>query len=245
MPGSNRSVTAVICGSTFRVLQWSSMQPPRICPTCGFNLGLGPYVETHCPRCGSSLRPKPPMTLGIRLLDLAITAAGTCFVLSSMFVFVFYMNSSSRAELYQGAPYHATAFRVTSIQFSPAVNTGDGSTNTTAIANGLVEGQKESMDLLPYFITVPRNQDEVTSRFPEGKVIPVYLFPTVRGANRIQPINGIPTAQGYQRQATWASNRAFPVVGLIGLVTALLGLLRFSLWRSAQRQLTDADPLRG
>ncbi len=68
-------------------------------------------------------------------------------------------------------------------------------------------------------------------RYPPGTVIPVYLFPDLRGVNRIQPLRGSP-AEKYQRQADWATNRALPVVGAIGLLTALLGLGRFLLSRN-------------
>lgn len=218
------------------------MQPPSKCPACGFELGA--YVETHCPQCGVSLAPKPPMTAGIWLLDLMIAVCGTLFVLGSMFVFVFYMNSSSRAELYEGAPYRQTAFRVTSVQYS-LVQFIDGEhgmrSETHASAIGIVEGQKESMDLLPYLQGIPRDQYQLMNWVPEGTIIPVYLFPTLRGQNRIQVIFEVPTEVCYQRRATWASNRALPVAGLIGMIAVLLGLARFSLWRSAKRQLTAVD----
>jgi hypothetical protein len=207
------------------------MRPPSKCPSCG--LDLGPYAETHCPQCGVSLGPKPPVSGGIRLLDLTIAVGGTLFVLGSLFGFVFYMNSSTRAQLYEGAPYHATTFRVTSVQYARLVSMGNksNSSSTTAYAIGIAEGQKESMDLMTYLARSPRDQYDLMNLVPEGTVIPVYLFPTLKGASRIQPIRAVPTAEGYQRQAGWASNRALPVVGAIGILTALLGLGRFSLSR--------------
>ena len=217
------------------------MPTPRTCPNCG--LELGPYVETHCPQCGVNLTPKPPVSAGIWLLDLMITVGVVLFVMGCLFGFVFYMNSSSRAQLYQGAPYHATTFRVTSVQYEKVVILGNKSTHsyTTASAVGIAEGQEESMDLMTYLARIPRDQYDLMNLVPEGTVIPVYLFPTLKGASRIQPIRAVPTAEGYQRQATWASNRAFPAIGLLGMITALLSLARFSLWRSAERRLTAAD----
>jgi energy-coupling factor transporter transmembrane protein EcfT len=204
------------------------MRPLSKCPSCGLDLGL--YVETHCPQCGMSLSPKPPMPAGIWLLNLMLTICGTVLVLTFVGWFVFYMNSSSSAELYEGAPYHAATFRVISVQYSPPTAGIDGgSTPAIATAAGIVEGQKEGMDLLPY--VYPHDRAELMQRFPEGMVIPVYLFPTLRGVNRIQPLRG-PPAETYRRQATWALNRALPVVGAIGMLTALLGLGRFFLWRS-------------
>jgi hypothetical protein len=201
-------------------------------------------VETHCPQCGVSLAPKTFMTLGIWMLGLMIAISGTLLVLSSMFVLMFYMNVSSRAELYEGSPYHATTFRVTGVQYMRNVTIEvDGATSSDAavFATGVVEGRKESMNLWPYLHTFPRNQEELMVWVPEGTVISVYLFPTLRGQNRIQLIEAVPTAEAYQRQVTWVSNRALPVVGLIGVLTALLSLARVLLLRSAKRQLDAAD----
>jgi len=213
------------------------MLPPSKCAICG--LDLGSYVETHCPQCGANLAPKPPLTAGIRLLDLTIAVGGTLFVLGSLFGFVFYANSSSRAQLYKGAPYYATTFRVTSVQFYEHVSPGPAYTQATAV--GIVDGQKESIDLIPYLDRLPRSQHELRVHVPEGTVIPVYLFPTLEGQNRIQLIRTVPPAQAYRGQATWASNRALPEAGAIGILTALLSLARFSLSRSAQRRLGAAD----
>lgn len=238
-----QAVTPVICRLKLLVLQSGQMQAPTKCPGCG--LDLGRYVETHCPQCGVSLAPKPPMTPGLRLLELTIEVCGALFVLGSLFGFAFYMKMSSRAELYEGAPYHATGFRVTSVEYYRVHVPGDGENGghyeTYATAIGIVEGQKESMDLLPYLNAIPRDRYQLMDWVPEGTVIPVDLFPTLRGQNRIQPIREEPTEEWYRRRATWASKRALPVTGLIGMVAVLLGLVRFSLWRSAQRRLAEAD----
>ena len=199
------------------------MQAPTKCPECGIDLGF--YVETHCPQCGVNLAPKPPMTAGIWLLDLMIAICGSLFVLGSLFGFVFYTNSSSREQLYQGATYHATTFRVTRVQYYQHVSPGPHYTDASAI--GIVEGQKESMDLLPYLNRIPRNQYQLMGWVPEGTLIPVYLFPTLEGKSRIQPIHAVPTEEWYRGRATWASNRALPVVGGIGILTVLLGFGRF------------------
>jgi hypothetical protein len=164
-----------------------------------------------------------------------IAICGSLFVLGSLFGFVFYMNTSSQEQLYQGATYHATTFRVTSVRYSRVWSMDGqhgGHFETYASAIGIVEGQKESMDLLPYVNAIPRDQYQLMDWVPEGTVIPVYLFPTLRGVNRIQIIGAVPTAEGYQRRATWASNRALPLVGGIGVLMSLLGLGRFFLWRN-------------
>jgi len=169
------------------------------------------------------------MNVGIWLLNWTIAICGTLFVLTSLWWFPLYMNSSSSAELYEGAPYHAATFRVISVQYSPPTTGIDGgSTPAIASAVGIVEGQRETMDLLPY--VYPQDRAELMQRFPPGMVVPVYLFPTLRGVNRIQPQRGSPPEK-YQRQAAWASNRALPVVGGIGMLTALLGLWRFFISR--------------
>lgn len=169
-------------------------------------------------------------------MNWTIGICATFFVLASVGWFVFYMNSSARAELYTGAPYHATTFRVISVQYTPlSAGAGDmAPTGPIATAVGIVEGQKETMDLLPYVF--PSDREELMQRVPPGTVIPVYLFPTLDGVNRIQLIRG-PAAQRYQRQSTWATTRALPVVALLGLLTLILSLTRYSLWRSAMRRL--------
>lgn len=218
------------------------MQAASRCPSCDLDLGV--YVETHCPQCGVSLAPKMPITAAIWLLDVMIAISGTLLVLASMFVFACYMNWSSGAELYNGAPYHAAKFRVTRVEFIRRVTVGvDGATSSEAAvyADGVVDGQRESMNLWPYLHTLPQNQEQLKSWVPEGTVISVYLFPTLRGQNRIQLIGAIPTAEGYQRQVTWVSNRALPVVGVIGVLTALLSLARFLLRRSGDGPLNVAN----
>jgi hypothetical protein len=173
------------------------------------------------------------MTVGIWLLDLMIAVCGSLFVLGSLFGFVFYMNSSSQEQLYQGAPYHATTFRVTSVQYSVAwTMDGEhgGHSETYASAIGIAEGQKESMDLLPYLNAIPQNRYQLMEWVPDGRVIPVYLFPTLRGQNRIQVIHAVPAEEWYRRRTTWASNRALPVVGAVGILAALLSLARFFLF---------------
>jgi hypothetical protein len=203
------------------------MPAERKCPRCGFE--PGPYSETHCPQCGSDFTPTPPVTLGIRLLDVLIAICGTFFVFALLYVFTTYMNTSPRAELYDGAPYHATTFRVTSVYYS-TWNDGDGMSHKQASAAGIVEGQKEGMDLLPYIF--PDDQAQLEQVFPAGTVIPVYLFPTLRGVNRIQRIGGLPPAQRYQQKVSWITNRALPFAGAIGMLTALLGFMRVSLSRN-------------
>jgi hypothetical protein len=214
------------------------MPAPSKCPQCG--LELGQFVETHCPQCGVSLAPKPPMTVGVWLLDLMIAISGTLFVMGSVFGLPLYLNSSSSAELYAGQPYHATTFRVISVQYS---QTSDP-LQQYAYGLGMVEGKREMMDLIPYIGTLPTfhnknptNQLELKEMVPEGTSIPVYLFPNLEGVNRVQLILSRPTAESYARLATWTTNHAFPVVALCGLIAALLGFARYAISRSARRRL--------
>jgi len=203
------------------------MQAFAKCPNCG--LDLGAYVETRCPQCGVSLAPKPPMTAGIWFLDLITGVCGTLFVLGSVFGLVFYENSASRAQLYKGAPYHATTFRVTFVQY---MWVGGNGGHTEATATGIVEGQEETMNLMPHLSRTPRNQGDLMKMVPRGTLIPVYLFPTLQGRSRIQSIREVPTEEWYRACTTWASNRALPWVGVIGILTVLLALARFSLSRN-------------
>jgi len=203
------------------------MQAPSQCPKCGIDLGS--YVETNCPQCGVSLTPKPPMTAGIWLLDLTVGICGTLFVLGSLFGLVFYVNSSSRAQLYEGAPYHVATFRVTSVQY---LWVAGGGSHTEASAVGIVEGQQETMNLMPHLNRIPRNQSDLMKMVPRGTLIRVYLFPTLQGRSRIQSIREVPPEEWYRGSAKWAASRALPMVGVIGILGALLGLARYSLSRN-------------
>ena len=201
---------------------------------------MGEFVETHCPQCGVSLAPKPPMTVGVWLLDLMIAISGTLFVMGCVFGLPLYLNSSSSAELYAGQPYHATTFRVISVQYSQTLEPFQ----QYAYGLGVVEGNREMMDLVPYIGTLPTfhnklptNQLELMEMVPEGRSIPVYLFPNLKGVNRIQLILARPTAENYARLATWTTNRAFPWVALCGMIAALLGFARYAISRSARRRL--------
>jgi len=108
------------------------------------------------------------------------------------------MNSSSRAQLYHGEPYRATTFRVTSVQYQEDAYQEHVYTQASAV--GIVEGQKESIDLIPYLGRIPQNRSELMGWVPEDTVIPVYLFPTLQGQNRIQPVLAVPTAEGYHER---------------------------------------------
>jgi hypothetical protein len=205
------------------------MQAPRQCPKCGIELGV--YVETHCPQCGTSLTPKALVTPGIWLLDLIAGICGTLFVLGLLFGGVFYVNSSSRAQLYKGAPYHPTTFRVTYVQYMWVAGYRNAG-HIQATATGIVEGQKESMNLMPFLGRAPRDQGDLTMMVPEGTLLNVYLFPSLQGRSRIQPINQVPPEESYRGQAVWAAGRALPVVGAIGILGVLLGLGRSFLLRN-------------
>jgi hypothetical protein len=208
------------------------MPAPGKCPSCG--LELGPYVETRCPQCGVDLAPKSPVTAGVWLLDLMSGIFGTLFLLGCFFGFFFYTNSSSLSDLYAGQPYHATTFRVINVQYTQTQDP----VLVSAYAVGMVEGQRETMDVMPYVVNLPGfhnglpiNQLELMTLVPAGTVIPVYLFPNLQGVNRIQLILARPPAENYRRLAVWTSNRAFPVIGLFGVLAALLGLARFGISR--------------
>lgn len=219
------------------------MQSSSKCRSCG--LDLGRYVETHCPQCGVNLAPKTASTAVIWLLNVMIGTCGTLFVLASTLLLALYLNSSSQANLYKGEAYHATTFRVTSVYYTRRVTTtGDqlSSVDIAAYGIGIVEGKREAMDLYPYLRTMPLNQQQLEAWVPEGTVIPVYIFPTLRGQNRVQIIGPVPTAEAYERQATWASSRWLSAVGMLGAIMAPLILARSFL--SRKRREADGQLLK-
>jgi hypothetical protein len=163
----------------------------------------------------------------VRILSLLIGICGFLFIATFMLGFVVFMNSWSRWQLYQGMAYHASSFQVVRVYYQQHSGSRP-STGADVFASGMVEGRKEWMDLLQYLKTVPHDQAELNGRVPPGTVIPVYVFPALKGQARIQMIGAVSPAEANHKQAIGALNYGLPTLAVIGGVMFLLIRIRRS-----------------
>lgn len=102
-------------------------------------------------------------------------------------------------------------------------------------ASGVVEGNKEWMNLFPYLNTKPRTQEELESMVPAGTVIPIYLFSDLKGTARVQLIGPLPPAEANHKQAMLVLNRALTMIAaLAAAIFALVRIRRSSMERREQ-----------
>src|ERR1700683_3120437 len=127
----------------------------------------------------------PPIS--VILLNLAIAILGLGFFACLLAGFVTFINAHNAFKRVQGQPYHATTFEVIRPYYQKS--SGMHGPDISVYASGMVEGNKEWMSLRPYLKRVPRDQAEVNDSAPPGTVIPVYLFPNLKGRSRIQVID--------------------------------------------------------
>jgi hypothetical protein len=98
-------------------------------------------------------------------------------------------------------------------------------------ASGMVEGKKEWMNLVPYLKCTPRDrfpqdQADVNDLVPPGTVIPVYLFPNLKGQSRIEVIDVLPPGEASRRTEMWVLRRAPVALALLGALIFLLVRIR-------------------
>jgi hypothetical protein len=163
----------------------------------------------------------------VLLLDLTIAIFGLAFACCLLFGFVTFINAHNAIKRVQGQPYHATSFQVTRPYYQKSA--GMHGPDIAVYASGMVEGNKEWMNLIPYLKRIPRdrfpqNQAEVDDSVPPGTVIPVYVFPNLKGQSRIQVIDVLPPGEASRRTETWVLRRA--PVALAALAALILLLLR-------------------
>ena len=187
------------------------------------------YGDLSAPR--SSPRPLSSQTMSsqtptVILLDLTIATLGLAFLACLLFGFVTFINAHDAFKRVQGQPYHATTFQVTRPYYQKSA--GMHGPDVAVYASGMVEDQKEWMNLLPYLKRVPRGQAELNDSVPPGTVIPVYLFPNLKGRSRIQVIDVLPPGEAGRRTETWVLRRAPAALALLSaLIFLSLRLRRF------------------
>lgn len=155
----------------------------------------------------------------LRVASIGVALSGfACFAIL-LFGFVIFMNSYTRWQQYQGQSYQRADFEVNRVYFQRGSKGG-----VDAYASGIVNGQKEWMNLVPYLHSAPRNEAELDERVPIGTSIPIYFFPNMKGRFRVEVYSPVPTAEAYHRAAMTALN-----YGLGGL--AMAGAIFFALLR--------------
>jgi hypothetical protein len=168
-----------------------------------------------------------PLPMSVVLLNLAIAILGLAFLSCLIFGFVAFINAHNAFKRVQGQPYHATTFEVIRPYYQKSA--GMHGPDISVYASGMVEGNKEWMSLGPYLKRVPRDQAEVNDSVPPGTVIPVYLFPNLKGRSRIQVIDVLPPGEASRRTETWVLQRAPVALAVLGaLIFLLVRIRRFS-----------------
>ena len=170
----------------------------------------------------SSPRPLASQPVSVTLLNITIAILGLAFLCCLLFGFVSAMNAHIAVERVEGQPYHATTFQV----IRPYYQKSDGSHSmvVSVYASGMVEDKKEWMDLSLHLKRSVRNQSELNDLVPPGTVIPVYLFPNLKGQSRIQLIDVLPPGEASRRTEMWVLRRA--PVALVALGALILLSLR-------------------
>jgi hypothetical protein len=183
-------------------------------------------------------QPLSSQPIGVILIDLAIAILGLAFLCCLLFGLVALLNAHNAIERVQGQPYHATTFQVTRPYYQRSA--GMHGPDIAIYASGMVEDKKEWMNLAPYLRRAPRdplpqNQAEVNDLVPPGTVIPVYLFPNLKGQSRIQVIDVLPPGEASRRTETWVLQRAPVALAVLGgLIFLLVRIRRFCLSSAVQ-----------
>jgi hypothetical protein len=165
-----------------------------------------------------------PLPMSVVLLNLAIAILGLAFLSCLIFGFVAFINAHNAFKRVQGQPYHATTFEVIRPYYQKSA--GMHGPDISVYASGMVEGNKEWMSLGPYLKRVPRDQAEVNDSVPPGTVIPVYLFPNLKGRSRIQVIDVLPPGEASRRTETWVLQRVPVSLAVLGALIFLLVRIR-------------------
>lgn len=92
------------------------------------------------------------------------------------------------------------------------------------------------MNLIPYLKRAPHAQAELNDSVPPGTVIPVYLFPNLKGQSRIQVIEVLPPGEASRRTEMWLLRRAPVALAVLGSLILLLTRIRHFCASPATRQ---------
>lgn len=167
------------------------------------------------------------MSMKVARLTLVIAALGFAFVACLLFGVVAFINAYNAVKLVEGQPYHATTFQVIRPYYQKSA--GFHGPDISIYASGKVEGQKEWMSLRPYLRKPwPSDQGELNSLVPAGTVIPVYLFPELKGRSRVQLIGDLPPGEASRRTEMWVLHYVPTTLACLGGVIFVLVRMRRS-----------------
>jgi hypothetical protein len=160
------------------------------------------------------------------ILNLSIAILGLAFLACLLFGFVTFINAHIAVKRVQGEPYHATTFKVIRPYYQKSA--GTHGPDVAVYASGIVEGEKEWMSLLPYLKRDPGDQAELDDSVPPGKLIPIYLFPNLKGQSRIQVIDVLAPGEANRRTERWVLRHAPVALAVLGALILLLLRIRRS-----------------
>lgn len=155
-----------------------------------------------------------------RVVSLMTAICAFAFLAFLVLGSVMVADSLTLWQQYRGKTYHRSEFEVTQAYYRKMGKGYD------VYASGLVEGQRESMGLMPYLHTKPRSEAELDERVPAGTVIPIYLFPQMKGRMRVRVDEGMPPADAYYESAMYRLKNSLLGVTLTGLAIFVLVRLR-------------------
>jgi hypothetical protein len=175
------------------------------------------------PRLAARAVPKRQVSNPILLKVIGFFIALSAFICLALvlFGFVIFMNAWTRWHQYEGQQYHRAEFQVKHVYFQKRSKGG-----ADISASGMVEGRLEYLGLLPYVHTVPRSEAELNSRVPIGSVIPVYLFPNLKGRARLQVYEPVPPAEASHRMAVSTVKNTLLALGVMAIALFVLTRLR-------------------
>lgn len=186
---------------------------------------LGTALSAYMKAKPVAVRPAPQLPTAhpvlYRILGLIIALCSLAFVATLLFGFVIFMNSWSRWHLYEGQRHHQTEFQVTRAYYQKGRK---GSIDI--YASGMVEGQREWMNLQPYLHTMPHDQEELDAHVSAGTSIPIYLFPDLKGRSRVQVYEETAPAEAYRRAAMKAINYGLGGLALCAAMIFVLSRVR-------------------
>lgn len=191
---------------------------------------------------GARVKPKPaaappvarrPVSnpILLKIIGFVIALCSLACLAIVLFGFVIFMNTWTRWHLYEGQPYRRSEFQVKRVYYRQHAKGG-----AYISAGGMVEGRLEYMSLLPYVHTMPRSEADLDARVPVGTMIPIYLFPNLKGQSRVQVYDPVPPAEASHRMAVSTVKNTF-------LALAVAAGVLFVLARLRQLCFADSNPV--
>lgn len=157
----------------------------------------------------------------LKIIGFFIALSSLVCVALVLFGFVIFMNAWTKWHQYEGQEYHRAEFQVKRAYYQKRTKGG-----ADISASGMVEGKPEWISLLPYLHNVPHNEAELQSRVPVGTVIPIYLFPNLKGRARVQVYDPVPPAEASHRMAISTIKNTLLALAVMGLALFVLSRLR-------------------